>query len=74
MKRFPNLKTASPGTCHNNIRICVQAIGSSQNLTVVVSKRTEGEYYCHGISEGFDLGEKGGLGMCVSVVTGEGRW
>jgi hypothetical protein len=46
----------------------VQAIGSSQNLTVVVSKRTEGEYYCHGISEGFDLGEKGSLGMCVSVV------
>lgn len=32
-----------------------QAVGSSQNLTVIVSQRTEGQYYCHSITEGFDL-------------------
>jgi len=32
-----------------------QAVGSSQNLTVIVSQRTEGQYYCHSITDGFDL-------------------
>ena len=33
----------------------MQAVGSSQNLTLIVSERTEGEYYCHSITEGSDL-------------------
>ena len=33
----------------------LQAVGSSQNLTLIVSERTEGEYYCHSITEGYDL-------------------
>ena len=32
-----------------------QAVGSSQNLTLIVSERTEGQYYCHSITEGYDL-------------------
>ena len=32
-----------------------QAVGSSQNLTVIVSERTEGQYYCHSMTEGYDL-------------------
>ena len=35
--------------------LAVQAVGSSQNLTVAVSQRTEGEYYCHSISDGHPL-------------------
>ena len=30
-------------------------MGSSQNLTLIVSERTEGQYYCHSITEGYDL-------------------
>ena len=33
----------------------MQAVGSSQNLTLIISERTEGEYFCHSITEGHDL-------------------
>ena len=33
----------------------MQAVGSSQNLTLIVSERTEGQYYCHSITEGYSL-------------------
>ena len=33
----------------------MQAVGSSQNLTLIVSERTEGEYFCHSITAGHDL-------------------